>query len=84
MTNWRPKGKAWVRNRNDYLNRNTMLALSVENIKTYEVGADAMWEAMTQTSHCHVCMGELVATERAERLYCPRCRIYQTRHLEKE
>lgn len=44
---WRPEdGEAWRGKRADYLNRNTLLAISIENKATYEAGADAMLEAL--------------------------------------
>ena len=35
---YRPEG--WMKKRTEYLNKNTMLALSVESKATYEAGAD--------------------------------------------
>ena len=43
---WRPEGKRWREKRNKYLNKHTMLAISVENMDTYEAGADAILEAL--------------------------------------
>lgn len=43
---WRPNEKEWREIRNKYLNENTMLALSIENVATYEAGADAVLEAL--------------------------------------
>ena len=72
MTKWRPPN--W---NNVFKGMPLIPQMAGEGVfeTIFEAGADAMWEVFTQTTHCHVCMGELVATERAERMYCPRCRI---------
>ena len=48
MSEWRPEGKDWNRNRARYLEANTLLAISIENKATYEAGANAMLAALRE------------------------------------
>ncbi len=47
MSEWRPE-EGWNKKRADFLNNNTVLAISIENKAIYEAGADAILGALRE------------------------------------
>lgn len=43
---WRPEWVRWGQERNEWLSRNTVLAITIENKAIYEAGAEAMLNAV--------------------------------------
>ena len=46
VAQYSPKKEVKYEGRTDYLNRHTLLAISIENKAIYEAGADAMYDAL--------------------------------------